>query len=134
MAGFSNAMAQNVINHFFRGQAVSTIANRYLALCVADPTDVTTTALNTEISAAWYGRQSITFDAPVDGTDVTTANSNTITFDAVTGSAVTVTHWAIFDASSSGTLMASGAFSSSKVMNVNDVFKVNGGDLVLSFD
>lgn len=134
MAGFSNDLAQKVINHFFRNVTISSPTNHYLALFVADPTDVTATALSNEISADWYSRKSVSFDAPADGTDVNTANTAQITFSAVTGSAVTVTHWGIFDASTSGNLQASGAFSTTKVLNVDDVFVVNSGDLVLTFD
>ena len=134
MAGFSNALAQDVINHFFRGQAVSASSGLYLALMVADPTDVTATALTNEVNATWYARQLIQLDAPADATDITTANSNTITFNAVTGSAVTVTHWAIFSAATNGVLRASGTWSTYKVLNIDDVFKVNPGDLVLTFD
>lgn len=134
MAGFSNHLAQATINHFFRNVSQSSPTNRYLALFVADPTDITTTALSNEVSAGWYARQSVQFDAPADGTDVTTANTAQLTFNAVTGSAVTVTHWGIFDASTTGNLLASGAFSSTKVLNVDDVFVVSAGALVLTFD
>jgi hypothetical protein len=134
MAGFSNHLAQATINHFFRNVSQSAPTNHYLALFVADPTDVTGTALSNEISAGWYGRQQVQFDAPADGTDVTTANAAQLTYSAVTGSAVTVTHWGVFDTATNGNLLASGAFSTTKVLNVDDVFVVNSGDLVLTFD
>ena len=134
MAGFSNHLAQATINHFFRNQAVSSPAALYLALFVADPTDVTSTALTQEVAAGWYARKSIQFEAPSDATDVITANTAQLTFSAVTDNAVTVTHWGIFDALTNGNLLASGAFSSSKVLNVDDVFVVNSGDLTLTFD
>lgn len=134
MAGFSNHLAQAAINHFFRNQSVSAPSSHYLALFVADPTDVTATALANEVSAAWYARQAVAFEAPADLTDVITANTAQITFSAVTSNAVTVTHWGIFDAATNGNLLGSGAFTVSKVLNVDDVFVVNGGDLVLTFD
>jgi hypothetical protein len=134
MAGFSNHLAAAAINHFFRNQSVAAPSAHYLALCVADPTDVTATALSNEVSAAWYGRQAIAFEAPSSGTDVDTANSAQVTYSAVTGAAVTVPYWAIFDASTNGNLLASGAWATSKVLNVDDVFVVNGGDLILTFE
>jgi hypothetical protein len=134
MAGFSNNLAQATINHFFRNVSQSAPANHYLALFIADPTDVTATALTNEVSASWYARQSISFDAPSNATDVITANTAQILFSAVTGTAVTVTHWGIFDASTTGNLMCSGAFATSKTLNVDDVFVVNSGDLTLTFD
>lgn len=134
MAGFSNHLAQAAINHFFRNQPVSAPANHYLSLFVADPTDVTSAALTNEISAAWYARQAVSFEPPSDAADVVTENTAQVTFHAVTDSAVTVTHWGIFDASTVGNLLASGEFATSKVLNVDDVFVVNAGDLTLTFD
>lgn len=134
MAGFSNHLAQATINHFFRNVSQSSPGAHYLALFVQDPTDITATALTREVSGAWYARQVVQFDAPADGTDVTTANTAQLTYNAVTGSAITVTHWGVFDASTNGNLLASGEFTATKVLNVDDVFVVNSGDLVLTFD
>ncbi len=134
MAGFSNHLAQAVINHFFRNQSVSAPSSHYLALFVADPTDVTATALTNEVSGSWYARKTVAFESPSDATDVVTANTAAVTFDAVTTAAVTVSHWGIFDASTVGNLLASGEFTTAKVLNVDDVFVVNAGDLTLTLD
>lgn len=134
MAGFSNHLAQASINHFFRNISQSAPTSHYLALFIADPTDVTATALSNEVTGAWYARQVVAFDAPAGGTDVTTANTAKITFPATTDNAVTVTHWGVFDALTTGNLLASGALDSSKVLNVDDVFVLNTGELVLTFD
>ena len=131
MAGFSTYLAQKLIDHTLRGAAYTAPANLYLALFTADPTDDNVTA--NEVSGAWYGRKSITsWTAPV-GTGTVTSNSNQLTFNAVTGSAVTVTHWGLYDALSSGNLMFSGAWDVSKILNVADVFTVNAQDLDLDF-
>lgn len=131
MSGFSTYLAQAAINHFVRRSSQSVPAGTYLALFVADPTDNNVTA--NEVSGAWYGRQNITSWSAPTGTGSSTSNSNQIAFNAVTGSAVTVTHWGIYDASTSGNLLYSGAFTASKVLNVDDVFVVNAGALVLDF-
>lgn len=131
MAGFSTYLAQQLINHTLRGAAYTAPANLYLALFTADPTDDNVTV--NEVSGAWYGRKSITsWTAPV-GTGTVTSNSNQLTFNAVTGSAVTITHWGLYDALTSGNLMFSGAWDVSKVLNVDDVFTVNAQDLDLDF-
>lgn len=132
MAGFSTHLAQALINHVFRGQTYSAPTHAYLALFVADPTDNNVTS--NEVTGSWYGRQSVTSWTAPTGTGVATANSNQIVFNAVSGSAVTVTHWGLYDASATGNLLASGAFSSSKVLNVDDVLAVNAGDLTLTFE
>lgn len=127
MAGFSTYFAQQIINDKFVSGST-----KYLALFVADPTDDNVTA--NEVTGAWYGRKSISgWSAPV-GTGVSTSNSNQLTYNAVTGSAVSVTHWGIYDALTTGNLIASGPWPTTKVLNVDDVFVVNAGDLTLTFD
>lgn len=135
MAGFSNHLAQAAINHFLRNQTVTAPAAHYLALFVADPTDVTATALSNEISGAWYARQAVAFEAPVDITGATkTANTAKITFPTVTTAATTATHWGVFDALTNGNLLGSGAFDASKVLNVDDIPVINAGELILNFE
>ena len=134
MAGFSNHLAQATINHFFRKQPVTGPAAHFLALFSSDPTDVTSTALTRELAGAWYARQAVAFDVPVDTADVSTANTAGLTFPAVTVSTVTATHWGVMDASTVGNLLASGEFTVPKVLNVDDVPKLNAGELVLTFD
>jgi hypothetical protein len=129
MAGFSTHLAHALINHVFRGSPYSAPAGVYLALFVADPTDDNVTA--NEVTGGWYARQQITsFTAPSAGL---TSNSNTLTFPAVTGSAVTITHWGIYDAATTGNLLASGALSAATVLNVNDVYVISAGDLDLTW-
>ncbi len=132
MAGFSNSLSQAVINHFFRNVSQTPPAAIYLGIAVADPTDVTATALTNEISAGWYARQLIQFEAPSSAVDVDTGNTNTVTFAAVTGGAVTATHWMLFDAITNGNLLASGAFTTAKVFSVDDVPKLVPNDLMLT--
>lgn len=131
MSGFSNHLAQLFINYALRGQSVTQPPGRYLALFTADPTDANVTA--NEVSGGWYARQAITFQAPVTSgsNETTTVNASQITFSAVTTSAVTVTHWGIYDAATSGNLLASGAFTASKTLNVDDIFVVNAEALTV---
>lgn len=131
MAGFSTSMAQAVLNHFFRRISQPVPAGTYLALFVADPTDNNVTS--NEVTGTWYARQDVSsWAAPISG-GATTSNSNQISFDPVTTNPVTVTHWGLYDAATSGNLMASNALSSSKTLNIDDVFTVNPGELVLDF-
>lgn len=132
MAGFSTHLAQALINHVFRDQDYAGPNGIYLALFVADPTDNNVTA--NEVTGSWYARQTVSSWTAPTGTAVTTANSNQIVFNAVAGQAVTVTHWGLYDAASTGNLLASGAFTQSKVLNIDDVLAVNAGDLVLTFE
>lgn len=129
MAGFSTYLARKLINYTLRGQAYTPPAGTYLALATADLTDDNVTA--NEVTGGWYARQQITsWSEPV--TDTTTSNSNQLTFSAVTGSAVTVSHWGIYDAATTGNLLFSGALDNTKVLNVDDVFVINA--LALDID
>lgn len=132
MAGFSTHLAQALINHVFRGQDYAGPNGIYLALFVADPTDNNVTA--NEVTGSWYGREALTSWTAPTGSAVATANSNQVVFNAVSGSAVTVTHWGLYDSASTGNLLASGPFQTAKVLNVDDVLAVNAGDLVLTFE
>jgi len=136
MSGFSTYLAQNLVNYILRGQAFTPPAGTYLALFIADPTDnnITANELNANgTSHPWYGRRQVTAWAAPTGSGTSTSNSNQLTFPAVTGSAVTVSHWGLYDALTSGNLLASGSLPSPVVLNVNDVFVVNADDLDLDF-
>lgn len=132
MPGYSTYLAQAIINHVLRGSAYTPPAATYLALAVADLTDDNVTG--NEVTGAWYARQQVTSWAAPVGSGVSTSNSNGLAWDAITDNAVTVTHWGLYDAATSGNLLASGAFTESKVGNVNNRFQVSAGEIDLSFD
>ena len=137
MAGFSDYSAQATINYWLLGTAMPAVSGRYMALFTADPKD-DNSGTATEVSGAWYARQTAnSWTAPVsnpDGTSGTvTQNSAQITFPAVTGSAVTVTHWGLYDAPTGGHLMYSGALSSSKTLQVSDVMTLGANQLTLTW-
>ena len=132
MSGFSTYAAQNVINLMLRGQAYAAPGNHYLALFSSDPTDDNVTS--NEVAGAWYARQSTgSWSAPI-GTGNASSNSTQIQFSAVTGAAVTVSYWAIYDASTSGNMLFSGALSSSKTLNIGDVLVCGASQLVITFE
>lgn len=132
MAGFSTYLSQNIINSTLRGVAFAVPANLYLALFTSDPTDNNVTV--NEVSGAWYARQSAgAWAAPV-GSGNATSNSNQIQFAAVTGSQVTVSNWAIYDAATSGNLLYSGALTTPKTLNVGDILVVGAAQLVVTVD
>jgi len=136
MAGFSNSLANAIVNTTLRGQAFPTIRNTYFALFTADPTDAFTAG--TEVSAAWYVRKPAgAFAAPSNGV---TFNSTRVEFAPVTGSAVTVTHIGIVEGSNAtdvtATLMYSEPLPAARTLQVNDVFLIDSatvsGDFTLS--
>jgi hypothetical protein len=136
MAGFSNSLANAIINATLRGQPFPTIRNTYIALFTADPTDAF--AAGTEVSAAWYQRQPAgAFAAPTNGV---TFNSTRVEFPPVTGAPVTITHIGIVEGSTptdvTATLLYSEPLPAPRTLQINDVFVVDSaatsGDFTLT--
>ncbi|MGL4576203.1 MAG: phage tail fiber protein [Burkholderiaceae bacterium] len=136
MAGFSNSLANALINSTLRGAALPTIRNRYFALFSADPTDAFNAG--TEVVGAWYVRQPTgAFAAPTNGS---TYNSTSVPFPPVSGSAVTVTHVGVVEGSSptdpTSTLLYSVELPIARTMQINDVYDISSigsdGDWKLS--
>ena len=124
----SNYLRGKVIDLAFRGVAYTPPSTIYVSLHTSDPTGAGLTA--TEVSASWYARQVITFATQT--TAGQTSNSNTVTYPGVTGSAVTVTNFGIWDALTLGNMLESGALSSSKTFNISDVPSWLPGQLALT--
>lgn len=133
MSGFSTHLAHALMNHVFRGTAYTAPASTYLALATADLTDDNLTA--NEIDSAthtWYARQEITsWTAPSAGVS---SNSNQIQFTPVSGTSITISHWGIYDAATSGNLLASGALNDSKTLNVDDIYTLAENEIELTWD
>ena len=131
MSGMSTYLIQKIIGHVHQGLAYPVPAGTWLALFTADPTDDNVTA--NELAAAWYAREQVnSWSAPI-GAGQTTSNSNLVTYDAVTGAAVSVTHWALYDAVSGGNLLHSGPLPATKVLDINDICQLQPGDIVLNY-
>lgn len=139
MSGFSTHLAQKVANHFYRNIPQPATAATYLALFIADPTDNNITA--NEVSADWYARQLVpTWAAPQANADsVFISNNNEVRYAAVTGNAVQISHYGIYDAATAGNLLDSGALLNKdgvvtpRVLNEDDVFVVKAGECILRF-
>jgi|TARA_R110002020_G_scaffold30881_3_gene96997 hypothetical protein len=125
MAGFSDYLEDKVLKHVFGGSAYSAPSTLYVALYTVAPTD---TGGGTEVSGGGYTRKTAAFT--VSGTNPTQAsNTAAIEYPTATANYGTVVAVGIFDASSSGNLMAYANLTSSKVVSTGDVFRFNAGDL-----
>ena len=125
MAGFSDYLEDKVLEHVFGGNAYTAPSTLYVALYTVAPTD---TGGGTEVSGGGYVRQSGAFT--VSGTNPTTAsNTAAIEYPTATANYGTVVAVGIFDASSSGNLLAYANLTTSKVVSTGDVFRFNTGDL-----
>jgi hypothetical protein len=126
MAAISNYLENALINGTLRGSSYTAPSTVYVALFTSDPTDA---GSGTECSGASYARQSATFAAPSNGASTTSAD---IQFPQAGGSWGTITHFGIFDASSSGNLLYHGALTVSKTIDTGDVFKIAAGSLTVT--
>jgi hypothetical protein len=136
MSALSNYAEQKILDLLFNNDAF-TPPDTWLALFTSDPTDAGT---GTEVSGGAYARQRV-YDngsgspdwtvAAVDGVGYKVDNDDDITFPTATAAWGTVTHWAIYDAVTSGNLLMHGVLAESKVIGIDDVFKVAAGNLVL---
>jgi len=120
---FSNFLANEILDEVFSGNAYSPPGTFYLALYTVAPT---ASGGGTEVSGNSYARTAT-------GSFTTTAQQSTnaaaIEFPTATGSWGTITHVGVFDASTSGNLLAFAAVTSSKVIGNGDVLRVPAGDL-----
>lgn len=128
MAGLSDFLENELLDHVFRNSAYSQPATVYVALYTAAPSD---SGGGTEVSTGSYARTAVTFGAASGGA---IANSGAVTFPQATGNWGTITHFGIFDASSSGNLLAWAALSASKVVNSGDTAEFAVGDLDITLD
>ena len=118
MSAISNYLENALINATLRNTTYTSPTTVYAALFTSDPTDA---GSGTEVSGGSYARKAITFAAPSDG--VTTNSAAACEFDQATGSWGTITHFAIFDALTTGNMLYYGALTTSKTIASGDVFK-----------
>ncbi|WP_027185640.1 phage tail fiber protein [Desulfovibrio inopinatus] len=132
MSAMSNYLEQSLINAILRATAFSSpnVADLHLALFVADPTDANITT--NEVSASWYERQPTgTWTAP-GAESGQSSNTSSVTFPAVSGDSVTITHFGIYDSSLSGNLLLHGPLTTPKTMDDADVVSFAPGSLVVT--
>ena len=99
----------------------------YLGLFTAAPGE---SGGGTELSGSGYARQSITFT--VSGNNA--SNNAAIEFPTASGSWGTITHVAVFDASTSGNMIAYASLTASKTIDTGDVLRVPANDLDITLD
>lgn len=126
MAAMSNYLENALINATLRNTSYTSVATVYVGLFTSDPTDADS---GTEVSGGSYARQSATFGAPSNGASTTSAD---VTFPTATADWGTVTHFGIYDASTSGNLLYHGALNNSKNIQTGDILKIESGNLTVT--
>jgi hypothetical protein len=133
MSSFSDFLELELLDHVFGAATYTPPATLYFALFTAAPSD---TGGGTEVSGNNYSRVAVTnnatnFPAAASGAK---ANGTAITFDTPSGSWGTVTHMGVYDASSSGNLLAWAPLSASQAVASGNVvsFPIGDFDVTLS--
>jgi hypothetical protein len=126
MSSFSDYTENLALTWLFTTSSATRPTAWHVALFTAAPSD---TGGGTELSGNSYARVSTTFT--VSGTSPTTAtNAAAVEYATATGSNWgTITHLALFDASTSGNMLAWAPLTISKVIDVGDVLRIPAGDL-----
>ena len=124
---FSNTFETTVLTWVFTTGSATRPTAWHIALYTGAPSD---TGGGTEVSGGGYGRQAVTFT--ISGN--TASNSAAIEWDTATSGYGTVTHVGVFDAATSGNLIAYAALTTSKTIDTGDVFRLPSGDLDITLD
>ena len=119
---FSNTFETHVLQYVFTTTSLTRPTAWYVGLFTTDPTDADS---GTEVSGTDYARESVTFSVTGD----TASNTAAIEFTAAGSNWGTVTHVGIYDAASSGNLIAHASLTASKAIDTGDVFRIPTGDL-----
>lgn len=119
---FSNTFETRVLQWTFTTGSPTRPTAWYVALFTTDPTDAGT---GTEVSGGSYARTAVTFTVSGD----TASNSGAVEFPEATGSWGTITHIGIYDASTSGNLIAHAALTASKAIASGDILRFPIGDI-----
>ena len=126
MSALSNYLENALINAVLNNTSYTSPTTTYVGLFTSDPTDA---GSGTEVSGGSYARKAASFSAASEGNSTNDAD---ITFDQATANWGTVTHFGLFDASTTGNLLFHGALTSSKAIESGDIFKIASGNLSIT--
>ena len=131
MGSFSDYWEDKILDHIF-GKATYTPATIYVGLSCAEPLDDASALA--EPSGNGYARVQTAASDWNAATGGTIDNANDITFPQATGSWGTITHFALFDATVGGNMLAYGQLSQPKTINSGDIVKFAAGDLDITLN
>tara|TARA_R100001460_G_scaffold25165_2_gene50562 strand:- start:2943 stop:3329 length:387 start_codon:yes stop_codon:yes gene_type:complete len=126
MSAMSDYLELKFLDHFTGTASTSAPSAVYLGLATASLQD---DGSGTELTGNNYTRKAITFASASGGS---IASNSAVEFNSATGSWGDVSHWGIFDASSSGNLLFHGSFTASKTIASGDILKVASGSLTIT--
>ena len=134
MANASDYLEGQLIAHIFRTSSFTKPTGLYVALFTAAPNDA---GGGTEVAGGGYARVArapldANWAAPSSGNGVT-SNIAALDFGTASANWGTITHFAIFDASSGGNMLVWGALTASRTVNSGDAFQIPANQLTVTF-
>lgn len=129
MSSFSDYTENLLLNWLLTTNSATRPTAWYVGLFTAAPSD---TGGGTEVTGNGYARVA-TGTISISGTSTTATNAAAIEFAAASGGNWgTITYAAIFDASTSGNMLAWAALTTSRTINDGDVFRIPAGSLTVT--
>lgn len=138
MAGFSDYLADKILNEYFRDTAPTTFGSLWVALFSTQPTNAG--ASGVELSGTGYAR--ITFATTNAAITAPAANglSRQVTLPLIdfgtagsdwAPSGTPATGFGIYDASTAGNYLGGNTFTATKIIQTGDPVKFNAGALAI---
>ena len=129
MSSFTDYTENLVLTFLFTDGTATRPTAWYVGLFTAAPGE---TGGGTEVSGSGYARKA-TGTITVSGTATTATNSAAIEFDPADGGDWgTITHAAIFDAETSGNMLAYAELTTARTINDGDVFRIPASSLTIT--
>lgn len=122
MSQATDYLENKIAGHVFGGTAYTAPSTIYVSLFTSAPNDA---GAGTEVSGGSYARQSMAFTVTND----TASNTSNVEFPKATASWGTVSHFAVYDASTGGNMLCYGTLSASKTVASGDTLRFNAGEL-----
>lgn len=129
MSGFSDALEAQILDHLF-GKATWTAPTVHVALSTTAPNDDGTNV--TEPAGGSYARVATAaadWNSAAGTAPVVSSNAQPITFPQATASWGTITHFAVYDAITGGTMIGSGVLNTATAIGSGDTAEFSAGAL-----
>lgn len=128
MAAMSDYLENKLLDHALGTASFTMPTQLYAAAYTAAPSDA---GGGTQVTGGSYARVAVDFNAASGGATSAAAD---IEFPQATADWGTVTHFGLFDASTSGNLLLWGALTASKTIENGDQLIVPAADCDVAFD
>ena len=128
MAELSDYLEDKLLDHVLKGVSYTSPTTVYVGLYTSDPGDDNS---GTEVSGGSYARQILSVTTASAG--IVTSSSD-VTFPQATANWGTISHIGILDALTSGNLLMHTELTTSKTIELGDIFKIPTGNLTAELD